>query len=100
MTWNFTVWGCDANGSPKCLGKTETYEEAVKFKANMVTAGWNRVAVFDVALQEVKEKPKAGKLARLSAEKEKDYTPSLFGHATQAARRRRPVSEESAKAGK
>ncbi len=56
-TGNFAVWGCYLNNQPGWLGVTETYEEAVKLQGNMITAGWTRVAIFDAARQEVKEKP-------------------------------------------
>jgi hypothetical protein len=48
---NFSVWGSE------CLGKTKTYEEAVKLKGNLEKIGWKHVAVFDAARQEVKENP-------------------------------------------
>jgi hypothetical protein len=54
---NFAVCGCYLNNQPRWLGVTETYEEAVKLQGNMTTAGWTRVAIFDAARQEVKEKP-------------------------------------------
>lgn len=58
-SWNFAVIGCDSNDCPKYLGMTETYEEAVQLRGNMFVAGWRRVAVFDTALREIKEKPTA-----------------------------------------
>jgi hypothetical protein len=58
-TWNFAVVGCDSHG-PKFLGFTETYDGATELQRNMAKVGWANVAVFDAALQEVKEKPKAG----------------------------------------
>jgi hypothetical protein len=54
---NFSVWGCYLNNQPRWLGVTETYEEAVTLQGNITTAGWTRVAIFDAARQEVKEKP-------------------------------------------
>jgi len=56
--WNFSVVGCDSHDWPKYLGFKDTYEEAVEFQTKMANAGWRRVAIFDAAHQEVKEKPK------------------------------------------
>jgi hypothetical protein len=56
-TWNFAVVGCDSNDWPQYLGVRELYEEAVELQGSMAAAGWRRVAVFDAALREVKEKP-------------------------------------------
>lgn len=56
-TWQFAVVGTDDKG-PRYLGFTNTYEEAVKLQGNATTLGWQRVAVFDATLTEVKEKPK------------------------------------------
>jgi hypothetical protein len=59
--WNFAVVGCDSQSNPKYLGFTDTHDEAIRLQKNMATLGWSQVAVFDAALQEVKEKSqKAG----------------------------------------
>lgn len=54
------VVGCDLNDHPKYLGFAQTYEDAIKLQENMSVVGWRRVAVFDAAFQEVKEKPIGG----------------------------------------
>jgi hypothetical protein len=59
-TWAFAIVGCDLRDRPKYLGFARTYEAAVKLQENMLVVGWRRVAVFDAALQEVKEKPTGG----------------------------------------
>jgi hypothetical protein len=57
-TWKFAVIGTDGKEVPHFLGVFDTYEDADKYKTNAATAGWQRVAVFDATLTEVKEKPK------------------------------------------
>jgi hypothetical protein len=59
-TWAFAVVGCDLSDRPKYLGFAQTYEDAIKLQENMLVVGWRRVAVFDAAFQEVKEKPIGG----------------------------------------
>jgi len=46
--------------NPKYLGFAQTYEDAIKLQENMLVVGWRRVAVFDAAFREVKEKPIGG----------------------------------------
>jgi hypothetical protein len=62
-TWNYAVVGTDANDSPKYLGFTDTYDDAATLKQNLATVGWQRLAIFDAALQEVKEEPKGKAVA-------------------------------------
>jgi hypothetical protein len=59
-TWAFAIVGCDLEDHPKYLGLAKTYEDAVKLQENMTIVGWRRVALFNAALQEVKEKPAGG----------------------------------------
>ena len=56
-TWEFFVVGHDSNDNPKFLGHTKTCKEAVKLQQSATAAGWRRVAVYGVALREVKEEP-------------------------------------------
>jgi len=55
--WNFSVVGCDSHVVPRYLGFTKTYDEAIQLQKNAVIVGWSRVAIFDAALHEVKERP-------------------------------------------
>jgi len=55
-TWRFAVVGSDSKG-PRYLGFTKTYEEAIKLQSNVVQIGWQRVAIVDATLTEVKKKP-------------------------------------------
>jgi hypothetical protein len=56
--WNFAVYGLRSNDAPERLGVTDTYEQAIELKRNMTQLGWNGVAIYDAALQEVEGKPK------------------------------------------
>jgi hypothetical protein len=57
-TWKFAVIGTDSKAMPHFLGVFDTYEDADKYKTNAAAAGWQRVAIFNPSLTEVKEKPK------------------------------------------
>jgi hypothetical protein len=53
----FVVFGGNIEGFTKCIGHARTYEEALELQRNAVAVGWNRVAIFDAYLKEVKKKP-------------------------------------------
>jgi hypothetical protein len=59
--WSFAIVGCDLNDRPKYLGLAETYEDAVKLQENVTIVRWRRVALFNAASLEVKEKPAGGR---------------------------------------
>jgi hypothetical protein len=51
--WKYAIVGCDPTSLPRYLGFAETQQEAIEFLKNTERLGWQMVAVFDAALQEL-----------------------------------------------
>ena len=53
IEWEFAVVGCNAHNVPRYLGFFQDCEIAEKFAKNAEIVGWQRVAIFDAALNQI-----------------------------------------------